>query len=245
MKIKHTLLALLVAGLISTPASAGYDEGVTAYTAKDYTLAFSEFSAAAAKGDAKSQFSLGVMHYENRGIPIDYAQALSWFSKSAEQGYAPAQHNLGIMYNNGEGVKIDYSQAVSWFRKAAQQGHAPAQQSLGLIYYNGEGVKIDYSQAVSWFRKAAEQGHAQAYNTLGVIYYNGQGVPRDVIVAYALINASTVIDGSTANTTSRNNRDALKKGMTFKQISAGQQLSRELLKPSNFLNALDTYLRDT
>ena len=97
----------------------------------------------------------------------------------------------------------------------------------------------DYAQAASWFRKAAEQGYADAQNNLGVVYQFGQGVPQDNIVAYALYNLSATGNPSSDNPAA-NNRSKLAPRMTPKQIAAGQELTRRMMK-IGVLKAIDSW----
>ena len=108
------------------------------------------------------------------------------------------------------------------------------------MYKSGQGVPQDYKEAVVWYRKAAEQGHAAAQNNLGTMYEHDQGVPQLKVVAYALYNLSTSGDPSEANKASQN-RTRMAESMNPRELEAGQDLTRELAKPGDFLKALDKY----
>src|ERR1035441_824103 len=88
-------------------SAADFSAGLSAYQKKDYAAAVKEWRPLAEKGDAPSQFNLGLMYVDGLGVPQDYNQALSWFERSAQQDYAKAQLNLGAMYASGKGVKRD------------------------------------------------------------------------------------------------------------------------------------------
>ena len=77
--------------------------------------------AAAERGDAESQYQLGVRYATGNGIATDDAQAARWIEKAATQGHVGAQFDLGLMYADGNGVPQDSATAVSWLRKAADQ----------------------------------------------------------------------------------------------------------------------------
>ena len=47
------------------------------------------------KGDADSQFYLGLSYAEGNGVPQDSVEAVKWLRKSAEQGDADGQVWLG------------------------------------------------------------------------------------------------------------------------------------------------------
>src|SRR3546814_8384958 len=42
-----------------------------------------------------SQYRLGLMYENGRGVPMDLAEAEKWYGRAAEQGYSGAQYNLG------------------------------------------------------------------------------------------------------------------------------------------------------
>ena len=76
---------------------------------------------AADQGHATSQYNLGVMYFDGRGIPQDDAEAVRWYRLAADQGDTSAQNNLGLMYALGRGVPQDYVAAHMWLNLAAAQ----------------------------------------------------------------------------------------------------------------------------
>jgi uncharacterized protein len=139
---KH-LLSVLLAISLSTSVLAGFEEGVAAYEAGNLPLAVKEFSAAAEKGDANSQFNVGLMYEQGIGVGKDEKEAVAWYRKAAEQGNSNAQYNLAVLYENGRGTKIDFAKALQWYRKAAIQGDELAVGNLGMLYVRGQGVTKD------------------------------------------------------------------------------------------------------
>jgi len=129
--------------------------------------------------------------------------------------------------------------ALAQLQTAAQSGDANAQDILGFMYYNGRGVPQDYAQAAYWYRKAADQGDAGAQYILGFMYLKGLGVPQDYVIAYALFNLSATGDPSSDNPAT-SNRSKLAPRMTPKQIAAGQELTRRMMK-IGVLKAIDSW----
>ncbi len=136
---KNLVFALLVSSLIAN-AFAGFKEGVAAYEAGNLPLAVKEFRGAAEKGDADSQFNIGLMYEQGIGVSKNEVEAAAWYRKSAEQGNSNAQYNLAVLYENGRGTKVDFAQALQWYRKAAAQGDELAVGNLGMLYVRGQGV---------------------------------------------------------------------------------------------------------
>jgi TPR repeat protein len=114
-------------------SAADFSAGLSAYQKKDYAAAVKEWRPLAEKGDAPSQFNLGLMYVDGLGVPQDYNQALSWFERSAQQDYAKAQLNLGAMYASGKGVKRDYIQAYKWLNICAAKGEQKCVAQRDLV----------------------------------------------------------------------------------------------------------------
>ncbi len=70
------------------------------------------------------------------------------------------------------------------------------------------------------------------------MYYNGEGVPKNYVVAYGLLNLTSVDFAPVIQV-----RDALEKLMSVTQIEAGQALSMKLQSSDHFLQTLDEAAR--
>ena len=127
-----------------------------------YARTLRELKALAEKGDADSQFKVGLIYYSGQGVTRDYLEALNWFRKAALQNNSFAQYNVGYMYAKGEGTPQDYVEAAKWYRQAAQQGNQLAQYDLGYMYEKGQGMLPDEVQALMWYNLAAIRGEAKA-----------------------------------------------------------------------------------
>ena len=62
------------------PAFADYETGLRSYEIGDYEGALEEIRPLARRGDPGSQFLLGVMYAEGRGVPWDEVKALAWLA---------------------------------------------------------------------------------------------------------------------------------------------------------------------
>jgi len=145
---------------------------------------FNSCLAAAQKGDAEAQFSVGTMLENGEDVLVNKVKARKWYVKSAAQGHSKAQFNAASMYLYGDGGPKDTDKALDWFTDAANKGILRSQLGLVEIYYTGEyGVHQDYLEAEKWLIKAANQGDAGAQNNLGQMYYFGALIPRDYLEA--------------------------------------------------------------
>ena len=128
LPILLTLAVLL--GSTGVSWSADFQKGLDAHNKRDYATALREWTPFAEQGDAISQFILGQMYRNGRGVPKDDKTALKWYTLAADQGLAYAQTHLGYMYRWGLGGPKDYKTAAKWWTRAAEQGNAYAQRNL-------------------------------------------------------------------------------------------------------------------
>ena len=140
----------------------------------DYREAHMLLEAAAGKGNAAAQATLGAVYYLAIGTERDYAKAKHWLEIAAKQNNAVGLTNLGTMYSAGHGVDRDQERARELFVKAAALGHPDAETNLGNLYETGEGGAKDLAKAAELYTAAAEQGNAKAAYNLAQLFESGQ-----------------------------------------------------------------------
>lgn len=154
MSSPNAVLAPVVLLLLlgATPgAHAGFEEAAAAFDKGDYATALKELKPLVAKGDARSQYAMGVLAENGYGMPKNLAQAADWYRKAAEQGNTDAQFNLGAMYEHGVGMPVNYAEAARWYRPAAEAGDIDALSNLGVLYATGRGVRQDKVLALTLY----------------------------------------------------------------------------------------------
>ena len=144
--------------LLSSPAWAGYQAGLNAYSNGDDVRALKELRPLALAGDARAQDILAIMYYSGEGLPLDRTEAARWFRLAAEQDHMIAQRILGRLYREGIGVPQDFAEAMRWYHRAAAQGDLSAKYSLGMMYAKGLGGPQDEVKAYMWYSIAHAQG---------------------------------------------------------------------------------------
>jgi hypothetical protein len=106
----------LVSGTATAPPAAAADATTDA---RGTSEAVRWYLAAADRGLAAAQFSLGFMYEDGRGVDQSPEDAAKWYRKAADQGYAAAQFSLSAMYREGRGVPQSDFEAAKWAQKAA------------------------------------------------------------------------------------------------------------------------------
>lgn len=139
-----------------------WQEGIAAYKAGDYRIAFAKLHPLAAKGDVDAQFFVGVMCFRGQGVEQDFRQSLIWYLKAAEQGDAQAQSKLGVMYGNGHGIPQDIVEAHKWYSLAARAGNEDARENRKLAerMMSSDQIREAQKQAGAWLsRRKLAQSH--------------------------------------------------------------------------------------
>ena len=108
------------------------------------TADLSQITRLANQGYVQSQFNLGLMYAQGRGIGQNYQKALEWYQKVANQEDALAQNMLGMIYKNGEGVPQDYKKAKEWYGKACDNGDQTKEVMMLIKNLTTEAFKIKY-----------------------------------------------------------------------------------------------------
>ncbi len=149
-------LSIIVLSLLSAPAYADFRDGMQAYRAGDFEVAFQAWLPLAENGDAKSQNNLGILYRKGWGIGKNTEKAFQWYERAAKQGFAKAQYNLALLYKSGQGVTRDLAKSVRWIELSARNGYARAQYELGIRYEKGAGVQRDPIKALVWLSLSVE-----------------------------------------------------------------------------------------
>ncbi len=182
MKRLQCLAALMVfvAFAAAPPAhAASYEAALQLTRTARWDKALEEFKVLAKKGEARSQFSVGLIYHLGRGVKVDLKKAYTWYKKAALQHYAPAINNLGMMYLNGEYVAQNRTVAFRLFKMASAE-HAQAKDNMARSYEKGWGVKKDIKSAIRYFREAGDAGYILGWIHLAQLYEKGLDAPRNI-----------------------------------------------------------------
>ncbi|KAI8890959.1 HCP-like protein, partial [Backusella circina FSU 941] len=151
-----------------------YEIGNIYYQRKSYTKAIDWYRLGAAKDNVNSQFRLGWMCCEGKGVPVNYQSGMEWYLKAHENGSIKAATNLGYLYGKGQGVLKDFGIALKWYLEAANKGDDCAQFNVGFYYEHGRGgVIADVHYALEWYEKSAEQGYELAKKQIKLLNEKG------------------------------------------------------------------------
>jgi len=172
---------------------------------------------AAAEGDARAQYLIGLRYAEGDAGMRDMEKSLRWLRLAAMSGLAPAEYRLGVLYERGEGVEFDLNQARAWYGRAARQGNLKAMHNLAVIEGGKEGSG-DYSDAAKWYEKAAAHGLSDSQFNLGVLKEHGLGTSLDLIEAYKWFSLAAA--GGDKEAAKR--RDALRDRLTGDQLAKAE-----------------------
>ncbi len=84
------LTLVLIFSLCLAAQAADYDTGIDAYSRQDYRVAAANLLPLAAQGDARAQYSTGILYQQGQGVLQDNALAWFWFTKAELGGHPRA-----------------------------------------------------------------------------------------------------------------------------------------------------------
>jgi len=155
--MRKTCFVTIFILLLNLATYAGdFEDGQTAFEAKDYDTAVKKWKPLAESGNAEAQASLGLMFFQGVGVPRDHAKAGEWWTKAAEQNNAQAQFRLGFMYSQGlGGYPKDRVQAYKWWDLAASKGIEEAEHYRNFIVNKMTPEEINEAKKLSkgWMEK--------------------------------------------------------------------------------------------
>jgi TPR repeat protein len=164
------------------------DDAANDIQAGRYSEALVKLRPAAAAGDARAMYNLGVMYRDALGVGRNRAEAKTLFLSAAEKGYAVAQYGVArLYYDDG-----NFTEAARWYRKAGDQGDLEALGNLGYMYRKGQGVPKSYIKANKLFEEVADRGRFvedgsrsyKAMEMLGNSYRSDELGQPDYVEAY-------------------------------------------------------------
>jgi len=138
------------------------------------------------KGDAATQFRLGVLYAESQNL----AEAARYYRLAADQHHHDAEARLALLKCNGTGVPKDVDDCIKLYRLAADGGVTLAQVNLAGRYLTGDGTTVNHPEAARLARLAADTGDNMGQLLLAICYENGTGVGRDRSEAIRLYRLS-------------------------------------------------------
>jgi TPR repeat protein len=194
---------------------------------RSYPEASSWLLRAAAQGNARAQFELGVVALQEERGATALAAAESLVLSAAAAGLPEAERLAGAFSEEGLGVAQDPAAAADWYRRAAAQGDGGAERDLARLYALGLGVERDASksaaheaeavrrgdaeaqylaaaaapdgaEAVGLLRASAEQGYTPAQRQLASLYEQGERVRRNAEEAAKWLGTAATAGDATA-----------------------------------------------
>ncbi|MCZ4271587.1 peptidoglycan-binding protein [Maritalea porphyrae] len=176
---------------------------------------------AAANGDPRAQYEVGMIFAEGKAVPKDSQEAVKWFERSAATGFAAAQYRLGTAFEHGLGVNKDLDQAKLWYLRSAEAGNRMGMHNLAALHASGPDGERDFSIAARWFEEAAMRGVLDSQFNLGMLYARGLGVSQDFTTSFKWFS----IAAANGDKDAQKARDDVARSLDAAQMS---EIKREL-----------------
>ena len=109
----------------------------------------------AKRGNAVSQFKLGLMYETGSGVTQSQVLATSWYKKAERQDYKPATNRLTYLEIKKTGFNVTYTNWLKGLQSDARFNEGEALFLLGQMYSEGVGVNKSLTRSLTLLRKAA------------------------------------------------------------------------------------------
>ena len=207
----------------------------------------------AERGDAESQYELGVANYHIAaggggyviklgigGGPANPVEAAKWFLRAAEQGHPEACYEIARMYDEGVGVISSGIEARKWMKQYALKGTSAGgrlEYIMGTFYAKDRpDLPKDEKESLSWHRKAAVLVVGSGSNetrfidasrhALAACYSDPKAAEFNLTKAFVWWSVSA----TSGNSESVKNRDAVEQRLTSLEVKEGRAMTSQILK---------------
>jgi len=109
----------------------------------------------AKRGNAESQYKLGLMYETGSGVSNSLVLATSWYKKAARQNYKPAVNRLTYLEIKKSGFNNSHREWLLELKADARYQEGEALFLLGQMYSEGTGVNKSLTHALELLREAA------------------------------------------------------------------------------------------
>jgi len=109
----------------------------------------------AKRGNAESQYKLGLMYETGSGANNSIALATSWYKKAARQNYKPASNRLTYLEIKKNGFAGYHKEWLKKLKAEARFNDGEALFLLGQMYAEGTGVNKSLTRSLKYLHKAA------------------------------------------------------------------------------------------
>ena len=149
-KLNQWIIFILIA-LLSSPSNLYADS-----EQPDPSASVFRFQKQMAKrGNAESQFKLGLMYETGSGVKQSSVLATSWYKKAAEQKHQPSANRLTYLEVKKSGFKEKHAPWLKQLKTDARFHEGEALFLLGQMYSEGTAVEKNLPLSLKLLRKAS------------------------------------------------------------------------------------------
>ncbi len=109
----------------------------------------------AKRGNAESQFKLGLMYETGSGVKSSPVLAASWYKKAAKQKYKPASNRLTYLEIKKSGFNDSHNKWLKQLKSDARFNEGEALFLLGQMYSEGTAVEKNLKLSLKLLQKAS------------------------------------------------------------------------------------------
>lgn len=173
---KKALLLILSCCYSFSVFAAELQDGISAFNAKKYDVAFPILLESAVGGNSYAQGLVAILYVDGIGAPKNYGEAFRWANSGAQKNDPNSLYVLGLIYQQGLGKPPSTADGISYFKKSADLGNAVALFNLGQIYsFSSDNTYKNFNEGLKFLSQSLEKGYKPANKSIGVLYSIGGG----------------------------------------------------------------------
>ena len=174
--IKRIISLLIFATFSTSLVAAELKDGISAFNAKKYDVAFPILLESAVGGSSYAQGLIALLYIDGIGAPKNYSEAFRWANLGAQKNDLNSLYVLGLINQYGLDRPPNAVDAINYFSKSADLGNIVALFNMGQIYaFSSDLSYRNFNDAVKFLNQSLDKGHKPANRSLGILYSIGSG----------------------------------------------------------------------
>ncbi|VAW55125.1 hypothetical protein MNBD_GAMMA07-2593, partial [hydrothermal vent metagenome] len=154
-KIRQFFIILFLCGSLLQAFSVNADEEIP-FAQKIFSMQ----KYLAERGNALSQYKLGLFYELGMSVEPNREKALEWYKKALTKGHKAAVNRITYLNVKQQGYNaFDHSDWINRIKHESSKGNIHSTIILGQLFHHGLGLKQDYNKALKYFKIATAKGY--------------------------------------------------------------------------------------
>lgn len=210
---------------------------------QDYVRAAQCFRKAAEKGDAESQYEIGMLFLEGKGVKQSNKRAFKWFKAASEGQERRAYLMVCRMMRNGLGTEKDVPGAVKVCEVGVENLCSTAVPEVLDIFLNEPGYQDDL-KVRAWAHRVIQERIVDALDAVADLYSEGRVLEKDPDMEQAVLEMGSSMNSAACKfklaSFIRNNPSGYAPGKASQLVLEAAEMGYEAAQYERYYELRDT-----